>query len=128
MSGYSEDDKTPWFPGTVAPGREGVYERRYYKDDADIDVSRFCAEYWRRGRRTVGEALSELDISGYQTHYDGEDFEWRGLKANPNVVTITPEVAVVKCDAPGLALDSGEFIPAAELNAQAAVDDEEDLF
>jgi hypothetical protein len=35
---------------------------------------------------------------------------------------------VVASDAPGLALDSGEFIPAVELNALAAVDDEEDLF
>jgi hypothetical protein len=143
MSVYTEEDMTPWFPGTVAPAYEGVYERRYYEDDADIDASRFCGEYWRRGRRTAGEALSELDISGYQTHYDGESFEWRGLARDPNAVLREDLLAlrelaldaaaealgeVVASDAPGLALDSGEFIPAAELNAQAAVDDEEQLF
>lgn len=116
---FDDADKTPWFPGTVAPEHEGVYERRYYGDDADIDPSRFAGALWYRGRLTIDDALSERLVSGYQAHEAAEDFEWRGLAQDPNVVAI---------DAPGLALDSGELIPAAELNAQPVVDAEEDLF
>jgi hypothetical protein len=128
MSVYTEEDMTPWFPGSVAPEREGVYERRYYGDDEDVNNARFDVGFWYCGRVSIEGALTERDRSLYQTNLDDGYFEWRGLAQNPNVVTITPEVAVVKCNVPGLALDSGEFIPAAELNAQAAVDDEEDLF
>lgn len=125
MIEYRDEDKTDWFPGAVEPVRDGVYERRYYGDDADIDASKFRSGFWHRGRRTIGEALSEIDISGYQADYDNASFEWRGLKADPNTVVIKPEVHVVAHNVPGLALDSGEFIPAEELNK---VQHEEDLF
>jgi hypothetical protein len=126
---FSEEDKTDWLPGTLAPERDGVYERRYDQGDTVANVARFEGLNWYRGCDTVEGAAAERAASNYQADRDTAlDFEWRGLARDPNVVTITPEVAVVKCDAPGLALDSGEFIPAAELNAQAVVDDEEQLF
>jgi hypothetical protein len=114
---FSEDDKSDWLPGTLVPERDGVYERRF---DDHTDMSRFEGGLWYRGDFTVDEALCQPHVSNYQADRDNAiDFEWRGLKANPNVVA---------SEAPGLALDSGEFIPAVELNAQAAVDDEEQLF
>jgi hypothetical protein len=124
MNVYTEEDMTPWFPGTVAPEREGVYEREYTAHYAPNTFSLFFEGVWFRGHHMASSAALE----GFPSTYLDDEFEWRGLARNPNVVTITPEVAVVKCNVPGLALDSGEFIPAAELNAQAAVDDEEQLF
>jgi len=120
---FDEADKTPWFPGTVAPARDGVYERRYYGDDNEIDASRFADGLWYCGCRSADSASREHLVSGYQTNDDADCFEWRGLASDPNAVTITPEMHVVAHNAPGLALDSGEFIPAADLNI-----DEEDLF
>lgn len=110
MIEYRDEDKTDWFPGAVEPARDGVYERRYYGDDADIDVSLFRSAFWRRGRRTIGEALSELDISGYQADYDNANFEWRGLKAEPNTVVVvtSTEHPIVAHDVPRLALDEEE--------------------
>lgn len=127
---FDEADKTPWFPGTVAPEHEGVYERRYCGDDADIDASCFVGDLWYRGRLTIDDALSERLVSGYQVHEAAKEFEWRGLAQDPNATAVThvpPQIAEDDLG-PGLALDSGEFIPAAELNAQPVVDAEEDLF
>jgi hypothetical protein len=142
MSVYTEEDMTPWFPGTVTPAYEGVYERRYDSDDTDF--SRFEGLNWYRGSDTVDQAAVRYAASNYQVDRDNAlDFEWRGLARDPNAVLREELLAlrelaldaaaealgeVVASDAPGLALDSGEFIPAVELNALAAVDDEEDLF
>lgn len=84
MNEYRDEDKTDWFPGTEAPMRDGVYERRYYGDPSDTDFSLFRMHFWYRGRLTIGDALRELDFSGYQAHDGGTSFEWRGLKADPN--------------------------------------------
>ena len=128
MIEYSDEDKTPWFPGTVAPVRDGVYERKYL-DEPEADESQRFAKFvhgrWYIGHSTPAFAEEELSTSLYR-HGDS-DFRWRGLASDPNAVTITPEVHVVAHNVPGLALDSGEFIPAAELNKVQA-DEEEDLF
>jgi hypothetical protein len=120
---FNEADKTPWFPGTVKPTLEGVYEREYMDDVSPEDAmsrrfSRYANGKWYIGHPTVVLAEEERHQSLYRA--GDNDFAWRGLACDPSVVA---------ADAPGLALDSGEFIPAAELNAQQpAVDEEEDLF
>jgi hypothetical protein len=82
---YSEEDKTEWFPGTVWPARAGVYERRYYRDDAYIAAARFAYDgFWCSGRLTLEMAAISDGISAYQSDMNGDDFEWRGLKYDPN--------------------------------------------
>lgn len=123
---FDEADKTDWFSGTVAPARDGVYEREYADDDGSGDRQRFALftrGEWKIGNRTV-KLAAEQDVQSLYKVGDS-DFVWRGLKADPNAVVITPEVHVVAHNAPGLALDSGEFIPAEELNESQP---EEDLF
>jgi hypothetical protein len=130
---YSDEDKTPWFPGTVAPVRDGVYEREYLdvtnaEEMARQRFSLFTADRytgWSIGYPTPQLAADSDTVSLYK--WGDTDFRWRGLASDPNAVTIAPEVHVVAHNVPGLALDSGEFIPAAELN-KARVDEEEDLF
>lgn len=124
---FTEEDRTPWFPGEIAPVHDGVYERRYYGDDADIDPCAFVAGSWYPGGFTVELAWHQREHprSFYQPNNDGGDFEWRGLAQDPSA-----PVRVVAADAPGLALDSGEFIPADEINnpKPAADAEEEELF
>lgn len=138
MNEYRDEDKTDWLPSSVAPVREGVYERRYYceerTDPGGLDetcrFSKFATpvhnaetEAWYVGAQTVDEATSSHMTSAFQLGHP--DFKWRGLKVDPNTVVITPEVHVVEHNVPGLALDSGEFIPAEALNESQP---EEDLF
>lgn len=140
---FDEADKTDWFPGTVAPAYEGVYERRYltFASDRAAEINRVCAfskfalpnpsapcEYWFAGMQTPDTAATVTCVSTFGVGH--RDFEWRGLKVDPNTVVIKPEVHAVAHNVPGLALDSGEFIPAEALN-QAHVPPqiaEEDLF
>jgi hypothetical protein len=59
---FSEEDKTDWLPGTLAPERDGVYERRYDQGDTVANVARFVPKlahlphYVTQGERGAGFA------------------------------------------------------------------------
>jgi hypothetical protein len=61
--------RTPWYPGTVLPVRNGTYERRYHRSNkVYLDVFlRGVWVYWSEREKRLFA-------------YDIQDMEWRGLR------------------------------------------------
>ena len=65
---------TPWFPSTIKPYRDGVYEvdRRVW-GTSDVRYSLWRGGRWGTPRQTIQQAAQEVYPSEYQYK------EWRGL-------------------------------------------------
>lgn len=68
---------TPWFPGTVKPVHEGVYQRDY-GDPIGTGFSRFDGRKWFLGFNDPEEAAASTIIT---TH---PNLPWRGLAQDPS--------------------------------------------
>jgi hypothetical protein len=64
---------TEWYPGTVKPVRDGVYQRRFARDDEPV----FCmykGGKWRVWANSPENAEAYVSISAVQERY-----HWRGV-------------------------------------------------
>jgi hypothetical protein len=70
-----EQDLTPWFPASVKPVREGVYQRLYDEGPA---FCRWDGRYWHIGilvqRRYAHMQATIMNIAA-----PNQDLPWRGL-------------------------------------------------
>lgn len=64
--------KTEWFPATVTPAREGVYQRKYRWG---VDYA-----YWN-GRDWGVSAGTPWEAAGWRKLLSAHDLPWRGLTA-----------------------------------------------
>ena len=67
--------KTPWFPGSVKPVRNGVYERDY--PNSGVVFCRFYKGAWQYAHKDHYIASRQTEESFTQ------DFPWRGLAQDP---------------------------------------------
>lgn len=70
---------TPWFPGNIAPARDGVYKL------TGGDWARFENGVWLMMAGTVADAAAETVQSMYPAPSDRqpEAWKWRGLAEEP---------------------------------------------
>ena len=68
-------EMTPWFPGTVRPARDGVYElfgklKQYAK---------YANGKWYLSQESVNVASAETRESGVQRYRLSDCWQWRGF-------------------------------------------------
>jgi hypothetical protein len=66
---------TPWFPGSVRPVRDGMYQRELLQSG---DAIRRDTVFWRNGKWHYFEKGPATSV--YQPHIaQGRGFRWRGI-------------------------------------------------
>ena len=65
---------TPWYPGTVKPVRDGVYERKFPLKNS-VGFTRFANGRWYLSWDTLDRALRDDEsVEGIW-----QDIKWRGV-------------------------------------------------
>lgn len=73
----SEQRFSPWFPGTVAPARPGVYQRDYPARIFDL-YCRWDGQQWFDAKLSIEAAARSSVSSAYQCSGPAA-LPWRGL-------------------------------------------------